>query len=59
MHLATDAAQCCRRQHALGSAAGPDIHIDAGIFRIGAVNNAGDVAVGDERTAARCCECWR
>ncbi len=48
LHLAADAAQRRRRQHALGRAAGADIHVDAGIVGIGAMDHAGDVAVGDQ-----------
>jgi hypothetical protein len=48
LHLAADAAQRRRRQHAFGRAAGPDIHVDAGIVWIGAMDDTRDIAVGDE-----------
>src|SRR3984893_9386610 len=48
LHLAADAAQRHRRQHALRRAAGADIHVDAGVVRIGTMDHAGDIAVGDE-----------
>ena len=48
LHLAADAAQRGRRQHAFGRAAGADIHVDAGIVGIGAMDHARHVAVGDQ-----------
>ncbi len=48
LHLAADAAQRRRRQHALGRAAGADIHVDSGIIRVGAMNDARHVAIGDQ-----------
>src|SRR5260370_35551931 len=47
LHLAADAAQRRRRQHAFGRAAGADIHIDPGIVRVGAMEDARDGALGD------------
>ena len=48
LHLPADAAQRRRRQHAFRRAADAEIDVDAGARRIGGVNDAGDVAVGDE-----------
>src|SRR5438477_10870069 len=48
LHLAADATQRRRREYALGGAAGAEIHVDASIVRIGAVDDAGDVAIGDQ-----------
>ncbi len=48
LHLAADAAQRRRRQHALRRAADAEIDVDAGIAGIGGVDHAGDVAVGDQ-----------
>src|SRR5262249_27874849 len=43
LHLAADAAQRSGRQHALRGATDADIDIDAGLVRIGGVDDAGDV----------------
>ncbi len=48
LHLAADAAQRRRRQHAFGRAAGADIDVDAGFLRCHRVDDAGDVAVADQ-----------
>ena len=48
LHLAADAAQRRRRQHAFRRAADAEIDVDAGL-RLGAMDHAGDVAVGDQR----------
>ena len=47
-HLAADAAQRGRGQHALGRAADADIHVDAGFGGIDGLDDAGDVAVADQ-----------
>jgi hypothetical protein len=47
LHLAADAAQGRRRQHALRRAAAAEIDIDAGL-RLGAMDHAGNVAVADQ-----------
>ncbi|CEG08157.1 hypothetical protein BN961_01571 [Afipia felis] len=48
LHLAADAAQRRRSQHAFRRATGADVNIDAGVLRIGSVDHTGVVAVGDE-----------
>ena len=48
LHLAADAAQRRRRQYALGRAADAEIDVDAGLVGLGGVDDAGDVAVGDQ-----------
>eukprot|EP01136_Pigoraptor_vietnamica_P043675 Opistho-1_new@19395 len=48
LHLAADAAQRRRGEHALGSTADADVNVDAGLFRVGGVDDAGDVAVADQ-----------
>src|SRR6201999_1197563 len=55
LHLAADTAQRHRRQHAFGRAAGADIHVDAGIIGVGAVDHARHVTIGNEthRSAGR------
>src|SRR5581483_7589683 len=45
LHLATDATQRRRRQHTLRRATNAEIDIDAGLVRIGGVDDAGDVAI--------------
>ena len=50
LHVAADAAQRRRRQHALGRAADAQQHVDAGRW-IGGRQRAADVAVGDEADA--------
>ena len=48
MHLATGAAQRRRREHAFRRAARAEIDVDAGLFRVRGVDDAGDVAVADQ-----------
>ena len=48
LHLAADAAQRAGRQHAFRRAAGAEIDVDAGILGLRRVDDAGDVAIGDE-----------
>src|SRR5579863_1014409 len=48
LHLAADAAQRRCRQHALGRAADAEVNVDAGLFRFGGVDDAGNVTVRDQ-----------
>src|SRR5262249_39370529 len=48
LHLAADAAQGRRRQHALGRAADAEIDVDPGFLGIGRPDHAGDVTVRDQ-----------
>jgi hypothetical protein len=48
LHLPADAAQRRRCQHALGRAADAEIDVDAGFVRIGSMDHAGDIAVGNQ-----------
>jgi hypothetical protein len=46
--LAADAGECRRGKDAFGRPAGPHIDIDAGLERLGHVDDAGNVAVADQ-----------
>src|SRR5579862_6310797 len=48
LHLAADAAQRRRREHAFGRAADAEINVDAGFARLGGMDDPGHVAVGDQ-----------
>src|SRR5580700_2072983 len=48
LHLAADAGERCRGEHALGRAADAEIYVNAGRLRVGGMNDAGDIAVRDE-----------
>src|SRR5690349_1337781 len=48
LHLSADAGERRGREHALRRAADAEIDVDAGRLRIGGMDHAGDVAVGDE-----------
>ncbi len=52
LHLAADAAQSARRQHAFGRAADAEIEIDPGLFRLRGEDDAGDIAVGNDAQRA-------
>src|SRR5262249_29409191 len=54
LHLPADATQRHRRQHALRRAADADIHVHARLVGRRGVNDAGDVAIGDEAHGGPC-----